>query len=142
MLPLINTVLLLSSGVTVTYAHHLLLQPQSVSKRGARFSSLCKFTKNDEDAAKKKPKNRVNMISYWLLVTVGFGIVFTAVQLFEYKHAAFSIFDGIYGSIFYLLTGFHGVHVLIGTVFLLVCFFRVRAGHFTALHHLGFETAI
>ena len=81
-------------------------------------------------------------VARWLLATIGFGVIFTGVQLFEYNYSSFSIDDGIYGSVFYLLTGFHGVHVFIGTVFLLVCFFRVRAQHFSPFRHLGIEMAI
>ena len=77
-----------------------------------------------------------------LLATIFLGLYFTSIQLYEYQHASFSINDSIYGSVFYLLTGFHGFHVIIGTIFLIVCFFRHLAYHFTREHHLGFEMAI
>lgn len=77
-----------------------------------------------------------------LCATILLGIFFTAIQLYEYQHASFSINDGIYGSVFYLLTGFHGFHVFIGTIFLIVCLLRHIAYHFTRDHHLGFEMAI
>jgi len=62
--------------------------------------------------------------------------------MLEYIHASFSINDGIYGSVFYMLTGFHGFHVLIGTAFLVVCFFRILLRHFIPVRHIGFEFAI
>lgn len=77
-----------------------------------------------------------------LALTIVLGAFFTSIQLFEYKHANFAINDGIYGSVFYMLTGFHGFHVLVGTIFLAVCFFRHLAYHFTSDHHLGLEMAI
>lgn len=76
-----------------------------------------------------------------LLLTVALGILFTLCQSFEYKEANFTIADGIYGSVFYLSTGFHGFHVLMGTVLLIVCLFRAVYGHFSKTHHIGFECA-
>jgi len=89
-LPLLNTVLLLSSGVTVTYAHHSLIQ-------GNRTGSL-----------------------YGLLYTIILAVLFTALQAVEYSVSSYTISDGVYGSCFYFGTGFHGLHVIIGTIFLLV----------------------
>ncbi len=77
-----------------------------------------------------------------LLFTIGLGLFFTCIQLYEYQHAAFAINDGIYGSTFYILTGFHGFHVLIGTIFLSVCLCRHYYYHFSFNHHLGLEIAI
>jgi len=88
-----------------------------------------------------KLKNYKNSI-FFLLITICLGILFSLIQYFEYKEAFFSISDGIYGSLFYLLTGFHGFHVFVGTLFLIVCFFRLILFHFTKTHHLGFEFAI
>lgn len=75
-------------------------------------------------------------------LTIFFGCIFTIVQFFEYTHASFTIADSIYGSTFFLTTGFHGLHVLIGTLFLIVCFFRAYKQHFTVKHHVGLESAI
>jgi len=110
-IPLINTMILLLSGCTVTWAHAALL-------KGDR-------------------KNLINGLG----VTIILGVAFTALQAYEYQHATFGFTDGIYSSTFYLATGFHGFHVLVGTCFLIVCWFRARAGHFKPDHHFGFEAA-
>jgi cytochrome c oxidase subunit 3 len=110
-LPFMNTLILLLSGVTVTWAHHALLEG-----------------------------DRKGLIQ-GLGVTVLLGALFTCVQAYEYAHAGFGFKDGIYSSVFFMATGFHGFHVLIGTIFLLVCFFRALAGHFKPEQHFGFEAA-
>ena len=110
-LPLVNTLILLLSGTTVTWAHHALL-------------------KNDRKG-----------LVYGLAVTVVLGMVFTALQAFEYGHAAFNYSGHIYGATFFMATGFHGAHVIIGTIFLLVCLMRALKGHFTPQQHFGFEAA-
>lgn len=110
-LPLLNTMILLLSGCTVTWAHHALLHG-----------------------------NRKDFIQ-GLTLTVLLGGFFTALQAYEYSHAAFGFREGIYPSTFYMATGFHGFHVLVGTIFLCVCLFRAKAGHFTEKHHFGFEAA-
>lgn len=111
-LPLINTVILLSSGFTVTYAHHCLIQ-------GNREGTL-----------------------YGLLFTLVLAVVFTAFQFVEYSVSFFTISDGTFGSCFYFGTGFHGLHVIIGTAFLAVGLWRVLAYHSTENHHLGLESGI
>jgi cytochrome c oxidase subunit III len=110
-LPLLNTLILLTSGTTVTWAHHALLN-------------------GDREGLKK---------GLWL--TVILGALFTAVQAYEYGHAAFSFSGHIYGATFFMATGFHGFHVLIGTIFLAICLYRAYAGHFSTDRHLGFEFA-
>jgi Cytochrome c oxidase subunit III len=77
-----------------------------------------------------------------LIITIALAIEFTILQWFEYNEAFFCINDGIYGTTFYLTTGFHGLHVIIGTIFLIIAFFRLILGHFTANHHFGFEASI
>ncbi|HEY4115115.1 MAG TPA: cytochrome c oxidase subunit 3 [Rhizomicrobium sp.] len=135
--PLLNTLILLTSGTTVTWAHHAI---QTGDRKGARQG---------------------------LLLTVLLGLSFTAVQAYEYSHAPFTFgfnhlalvpfkpddlahislaagagnFDAIYGSTFFMATGFHGMHVIIGTTFLIVCLFRAMAGQFTPERHFGFEAA-
>jgi len=111
-LPLLNTVILLSSGVTVTYAHHSLIQ-------GNRSGAL-----------------------YGLLATVILAVIFTGFQGVEYSVSSFTISDGAFGSCFYFGTGFHGLHVMIGTAFIAVGLWRVLAYHSTENHHLGLESAI
>lgn len=110
-LPLLNTLILLTSGTTVTWAHHAL---QQGDRRG---------------------------LIWGLGLTVLLGIIFTALQAYEYSHAAFQFSGHIYGSVFFMATGFHGFHVIIGTIFLTVIFFQALAGHFTPKQHFGFEAA-
>ena len=110
-IPLINTLILLLSGTTVTWAHHALLE-------------------NDRKSLKQG-----------LILTVILGAIFTMFQAYEYVVAPFNLSSGIYGATFYMATGFHGFHVLVGTLFLLVCLFRVNAGHYKPDHHFGFEAA-
>lgn len=110
-LPLFNTLILLLSGTTVTWAHYSLME------------------NNQRDLVRG------------LALTVFLGICFTITQALEYGHAAFGLTDGIYSSTFYLATGFHGLHVIIGTIFLAVCLVRAKKGHFTEENHLGFEFA-
>lgn len=111
--PLWNTVLLLTSGATVTVAHHALLVGASAKGRGTLA----------------------------LLVTVALAGLFTALQGFEYVTAPFTMADNVYGSTFYMATGFHGIHVILGTTFLAVCLARLAKGHFAPNHHVGFEAA-
>jgi cytochrome c oxidase subunit 3 len=110
-LPFLNTLILLLSGCTVTWAHHAL-------REGDRTSVL-----------------------RGLALTVFLGVLFTALQAYEYSHAAFGFTDGIYSSTFFMATGFHGFHVIVGTIFLAVCLYRAYLGHFTPDHHFGFEAA-
>jgi len=110
-LPLLNTLILLTSGTTVTWAHHALLN-------------------GDREGLRQ---------GLWL--TIILGALFTVVQVYEYGHAAFGFSGHIYGATFFMATGFHGAHVLIGTIFLAVCLLRVTKGHFTTQQHLGFEFA-
>ena len=81
------------------------------------------------------------MCSSDLGLTILLGMAFTACQAYEYAHAAFGFKDGVYSSTFFMATGFHGFHVLVGTIFLIVCFFRAVNGHFTPERHFGFEAA-
>jgi heme/copper-type cytochrome/quinol oxidase subunit 3 len=110
-IPFLNTVILLTSGATITWSHEAIIH----NKRVDALMSL--------------------------IYTILYAIYFTCLQVFEYFHAGFSISDGIYGSVFYLATGFHGFHVFIGTCFLIVCLFRLYYYHFTSEHHFGFEAA-
>jgi cytochrome c oxidase subunit 3 len=118
-LPFLNTLILLTSGVTVTWAHHALLEG-----------------------------NRKHLLQ-GLGLTILLGLTFSGVQAYEYGVAAFSFaFEegvagkgGIYATTFYMATGFHGFHVIVGTIFLSVCFYRAYHNHFTPEHHFGFEAA-
>lgn len=110
-IPLLNTILLLSSGACVTAAHH------GIVYGNKKFSLI------------------------FLGLTVLLAAIFTALQGYEYNTASFTIADGIYGSTFYMATGFHGFHVIVGTIFLTVCLMRLYFNHFTREHHFGFEAA-
>ena len=109
--PLLNTLLLLCSGATVTYAHHAITAG-----------------------------NKIEAV-FGLVLTIILAAIFTALQGFEYVSANFTISDGIFGSTFFMATGFHGFHVIVGTIFLAVCLWRGKLGHFNKDHHFGFEAA-
>nr|ALO71132.1 cytochrome c oxidase subunit 3 [Pselaphinae sp. 11 EF-2015] len=110
-IPLLNTLILLSSGITVTWAHHSLME------------------------------NNFKQTMQGLIFTVILGIYFSILQLFEYIEAPFTIADSVYGSSFFMATGFHGIHVIIGTLFLFSCLLRHLYNHFSVIHHFGFEAA-
>jgi cytochrome c oxidase subunit III len=109
--PLLNTLILLLSGTTVTWAHHALLEG------------------NNKDVIRG------------LACTVALGLLFSICQAYEYSHAAFGLKDGKYAATFYLATGFHGLHVMIGTAFLAVMLVRAKRGTLSTKGHLGFEFA-
>nr|AVP25664.1 cytochrome c oxidase subunit III [Oreophryne sp. TNHC-GDC 18615] len=109
--PLLNTAVLLASGVSVTWAHHSIMQ-------------------SDRKQATQA-----------LTLTILLGSYFTILQAMEYHDAPFTIADGIYGSTFFVATGFHGLHVIIGSAFLFACLLRQYNFHFTFQHHFGFEAA-
>jgi cytochrome c oxidase subunit 3 len=111
-IPLFNTMVLLLSGTTVTWAHHCLLEGDN--------------------------KNLVRGLG----ITIILGLMFLCGQAWEYTHSPFPFYHGgIFASSFFIATGFHGVHVIIGTIFLIVCFFRAKRGQFTPERHFGFEAA-
>jgi cytochrome c oxidase subunit III len=110
-LPLLNTLILLCSGTTVTWAHHALIHGD---RQGLKTG---------------------------LWATIVLGMIFTSIQAYEYAHAPFNFGENTYGSAFYMATGFHGFHVIIGTIFLAVCLKRAYNGDFTPRQHFGFEAA-
>nr|YP_010564824.1 cytochrome c oxidase subunit 3 [Pycnogonum diceros]UZA61227.1 cytochrome c oxidase subunit 3 [Pycnogonum diceros] len=110
-IPLLNTIILLSSGFTVTWCHHSMMN-------------------NNFKEAKKS-----------LMMTISLGLLFTLLQMWEYIEASFSFSDCSYGSTFFMATGFHGIHVIVGTLFLGVCMMRMNLFHFSFNSHLGFEMA-
>uniref|UniRef100_A0AAU6PX43 Cytochrome c oxidase subunit 3 n=1 Tax=Ophiotreta sp. TaxID=3135526 RepID=A0AAU6PX43_9ECHI len=110
--PLLNTAILLSSGASLTWSHHSLRQ------------------QNGNEAINS------------LTITVLLGIWFTGLQAYEYWEAPFTIADSVYGSTFFVATGFHGLHVIIGSTFLLICLIRLTQIHFSTNHHVGYECAI
>nr|QDP18129.1 cytochrome c oxidase subunit 3 [Algete brunneri] len=110
-IPLLNTTILLTSGVTVTWAHHSLMESNH------------------------------SQATQGLFFTVILGIYFTTLQAYEYWEAPFTISDAVYGSTFFMATGFHGLHVIIGTTFLMICLTRHLMNQFSTNHHFGFEAA-
>lgn len=111
-IPFINTLILLLSGTTITWSHYAL-----------------------------EENNQKDFITA-LAITIFLGIFFTCMQAYEYHHAQFKLQDGVYAANFYLATGFHGLHVIVGTIFLAICYFRAKKGHFTSGNgQLGFEFA-
>lgn len=110
-IPLLNSAILLASGVTVTWAHHRLIESNH------------------------------SQTSQGLFFTIILGVYFTILQAYEYIEAPFTIADSVFGSTFYVATGFHGLHVLIGTTFLIICLIRHLKCHFSINHHFGFEAA-
>nr|UGN61659.1 cytochrome c oxidase subunit III [Cryptocercus zagunaoensis] len=110
-IPLLNTAILLASGITITWAHHSIME------------------------------NNYNQGLQGLFITVILGMYFTILQGYEYIEAPFTIADSVYGSTFFVATGFHGLHVIIGTTFLLTCLMRQLKMHFSSHHHFGFEAA-
>nr|YP_008757773.1 cytochrome c oxidase subunit III [Leptidea morsei]AFP58823.1 cytochrome c oxidase subunit III [Leptidea morsei] len=110
-IPLLNTIILITSGLTVTWAHHAIMN------------------------------NNFNQTTQGLFFTIILGIYFSLLQAYEYFEAPFSISDSIYGSTFFMATGFHGIHVIIGTIFLSICLIRHLNFHFSSNHHFGFEAA-
>nr|YP_010736902.1 cytochrome c oxidase subunit III [Pediopsoides anchorides]WEP24776.1 cytochrome c oxidase subunit III [Pediopsoides anchorides] len=110
-IPMLNTIILLTSGISMTWAHNAMMK-----------------------------KNLSQMIQS-ITITIILGLYFSMMQLYEYTEASFSISDSIYGATFFMTTGFHGIHVIIGTTFIIVKFMRVIKLHFSSNHHMGFEAA-
>ena len=111
-IPLLNTILLLSSGAWVTWGHHSLI---AGNRKGAIVGTF---------------------------LTIIFAIVFTGLQYFEYSEAGFTMSDSVFGTVFYASTGLHGLHVIVGTIFIAVAFARMINYHLTDTHHAGFEASI
>uniref|UniRef100_A0A343VVJ1 Cytochrome c oxidase subunit 3 n=1 Tax=Bothromesostoma personatum TaxID=27905 RepID=A0A343VVJ1_9PLAT len=110
--PFLNTIILLSSGISVTWAHYSLIAGNS------------------------------NNLLISLVLTVLLGLLFLSLQIFEYSSCQFSFNSLVFGSCFYMLTGFHGAHVIVGTIFLFICLLRAILFHLNSNHHVGFELAI
>lgn len=110
-MPLVNTIVLITSGIRVTWAHHRII------------------IKNHKET------------SLGLFLTILLGGIFTALQGIEYFETSFRFADSVYGSVFFIATGFHGLHVLVGSLFLLFCYVRLNKGQFRDKHHFGFEAS-
>ena len=111
-MPLLNTIILVSSGVRVTWSH------------------------------KAIEENNHNQRLKSLYTTIILGFYFTILQAIEYYEASFSISDSSYGSTFFIATGFHGLHVIVGTLFLIICCLRLTKGSLSQHHHFGFVAAV
>lgn len=111
-IPLLNTIILVVSGISVTWRHHRVIEG------------------NHEEG------------KIGLKITILLGILFTVLQCIEYFEVRFRIRDRVYGSVFFIATGFHGVHVIVGTIFLRCTLWRLRAGYLRAIHHFGFEARV
>nr|AZL93082.1 cytochrome c oxidase subunit 3 [Amblyjoppa sp. ZJUH_2016002] len=110
-IPLLNTIILLTSGITITWSHYSILN--------------------------KKYSDSIMSLN----ITIILGLYFTILQMIEYTEAPFSISDSVYGSTFFMITGFHGLHVIIGTLFIMISMFRLMNLQFSPLHHFGFEAS-
>nr|YP_010426346.1 cytochrome c oxidase subunit III [Neucentropus mandjuricus]USL48461.1 cytochrome c oxidase subunit III [Neucentropus mandjuricus] len=111
-IPLLNSIILISSGITVTWTHYSIL------------------------------KNNKNKSVISLMITIFLGIYFTLIQSMEYNEATFSLNDSVYGTTFFVTTGFHGLHVIIGTTMLSICLIRLIKNQFSSDHHFGLEASI
>nr|QKK69290.1 cytochrome c oxidase subunit III [Anterhynchium (Dirhynchium) sp. QHZ-2020] len=111
-IPLLNSIILISSGMTISWSHYSMIS------------------------------NKFKKSLYSLIQTIMLGFIFSIFQYIEYIEAPFTISDSCFGSIFFLTTGFHGIHVLIGNIFLSICLIRLYLNHFSKNHHFGFEAAI
>lgn len=110
-IPLLNTIILLSSGISITWSHHNILN------------------------------NNKNYSLKTLILTIFLGIYFILLQIIEYYYSSFTFIDSLYGSIFFIATGFHGIHVIIGFLFLTIRFIRLKKNHFSSHHHFLFEAS-
>nr|AFN27597.1 cytochrome c oxidase subunit III [Diadromus collaris] len=110
-IPLLNTIILLTSGISITWSHYSILNKNFFESKLS------------------------------LMITVILGFYFTTLQMFEYKESMFSISDSIYGSTFFMITGFHGLHVIIGTLFIMITMLRLMNYQFSPIHHFGFEAS-
>nr|YP_009859744.1 cytochrome c oxidase subunit III [Antodynerus aff. limbatus YN]QKK69251.1 cytochrome c oxidase subunit III [Antodynerus aff. limbatus YN] len=111
-IPMLNSIILITSGLTISWSHNMMIM------------------------------NKFKISYFSLLQTIMLGIIFSLFQYIEYYEAPFTISDSCFGSIFFLTTGFHGIHVIIGTLFLMICLIRMQLNHFSKNHHFGYEAAI
>nr|ARX96658.1 cytochrome c oxidase subunit 3 [Eucera floralia] len=107
-IPLLNSIILITSGITVTWNHYCMLN------------------------------FKYKLFNYTLIITIMLGMYFSLIQYIEYYEASFTFNDGIYGSIFFLMTGFHGLHVIIGILMLLSCYIRFKMNQFSTIHHFNY----
>ena len=148
-IPLAATFILLSSGLTLhiagmwfKFAATPAVWPYNASLRTHLYNMGIKLNKTTETLHTPSRSAAYYAIAFWLSATIGLGLIFTIIQAYEYiVLLPFSINDSVFGSCFYMLTGFHGFHVILGTIGLMICLYRHLKGHFTENVHVGFECA-
>ena len=144
--PLINTFILLTSGLTVTVSHVAIVSWRNKFWPTSADAFVYSFL--DNSITPREIYYRISLKSslFWgklyLFFTILWGLFFTFIQLIEYLESTFTIADGIYGRTFFITTGFHGFHVIVGTIFLIVCLIRLKIESFSKGHHFGFEAAV
>lgn len=142
-LPFLNTGLLVVSGFWVYTVHKRIIKQKNYSSK-----KLFGYYRDIESQQYRffkfaKLQHRHFYLRFLLAVAILFGVIFVAVQVFEFYFSSFTIYDSVYGSVFFMITGLHGLHVVVGLILLGVCWFRMHPGrsHFSATSHIGFETA-
>jgi len=140
-IPLLNTAILVLSGASITWAHYALLDEEKETTYEEQVELLSSPMDLWDNIRRSKAVRHKNEVLLALDLTLVLAVAFTLLQIYEYSHFSFNISDGVWGSIFYMATGFHGFHVFIGSVFITVTACRILQDQLTPRHHFGFEAA-